>query len=194
MPSRQRVDARRYVLLATSTAGALLILLGGGDAQGPSAPSVIGDMLVLASLLAGVGWIFASKRLMERYDSGAVTATVMTTGTALLAAWVLVVNGPPPVHLTPRAWSALVAQGLLATTVATLLWNWGVSRVPMSQAGVFLNFEPVVGALLGVLLLNEALGWTGVVGGTLIIGAAVVVAKLPATSKVRERGDRGPLA
>jgi len=38
-----------------------------------------------------------------------------------------------------------------------------------------LNPEPLVGALLGVLILGEAWGSGTVVGSALIIGAAVVV-------------------
>jgi hypothetical protein len=57
------------------------------------------------------------------------------------------------------------------------LAHWGVARVPASRAGVFLNLEPLVGALLGVLVLGEAWGAGTVVGGALIIGAAVVVSR-----------------
>jgi drug/metabolite transporter (DMT)-like permease len=53
----------------------------------------------------------------------------------------------------------------------------GVSRVPMSEAGVFVNLEPVVGALLGMLVLGDRLGWSGIVGALLIIGAAVGVTR-----------------
>jgi drug/metabolite transporter (DMT)-like permease len=48
--------------------------------------------------------------------------------------------------------------------------------VPASQAGVFINLEPVVGAILGVALLHELLGPYAIVGGTLVVGAAVYVA------------------
>ena len=67
-------------------------------------------------------------------------------------------------------------MGLLATTVTTYLWNWGLSQVPASQAGVFINLEPVVGAILGVLVLRDVLGPYGIFGGLLVIGAAVFVA------------------
>ena len=175
----ERVDRRRYALLATSTAGAALILAGGERVgAGPTAPTVLGDVLVLVSLFAGVAWVLASKRLMQHYAPSTVTASVMVAGTALLAVWVLVVHGPPPTDLPIRVWAALASQGLLATTTATLLWNWGVLRVPTSQAGVFLNFEPVVGALLGVVLLHEHLGGTALAGGALIVCAAIAVARL----------------
>jgi drug/metabolite transporter (DMT)-like permease len=54
--------------------------------------------------------------------------------------------------------------------------NWGLARVPASQAGVFLNFEPVVGAILGVLLLHDVLGHYSIIGGLLVIGSAIYVA------------------
>jgi len=55
--------------------------------------------------------------------------------------------------------------------------RWGVACVPASRAGVFLNLEPLVAALLGVLVLGEAWGLGTVVGGALIVGAAVVVSR-----------------
>ena len=76
-------------------------------------------------------------------------------------------------------------MGLLATTVTTYLWNWGLAQVPASQAGVFLNLEPVVGAVLGVVVLHDVLGPFGVVGGLLVIGAAIAVAMDEGEAKER---------
>jgi len=173
--ARERVPLRRWMLLLISAIGALLIVSGsaaGGEARGPTA---LGDGLVVLSLLAGVGWVMTSKHLMARYDPIGVGALVTVIGTVPLVIWVLSVNGVPPVHLTVGAWAPLVVQGLFATTAANLLWNWGVSRVPMSEAGVFVNLEPVVGTLLGMIVLGDRLGWSGVAGALLIIGAAVGV-------------------
>jgi drug/metabolite transporter (DMT)-like permease len=94
----------------------------------------------------------------------------------MLTVWVAGSEGLPPVHLSIRTWLSVIASGLFATTATTYLWNWGLVRVPASQAGVFLNLEPVVGALLGVVLLQDILGPYAVVGGILVIGAAIVVA------------------
>jgi EamA-like transporter family len=54
-----------------------------------------------------------------------------------------------------------------------VLWNWGLKRVPASQAGIFLNLEPLVGVILGVSLLHEQLGIMALAGGALIIVGAV---------------------
>jgi drug/metabolite transporter (DMT)-like permease len=175
--TRERPTLMLWLCLIVSAAGALLIVAGVAASTAARGPTLVGDGLVVLSLVAAVGWVLTSKRLMQRYDPVNVSALVMIVGTGPLALWVLAVDGVPPVRLATATWSALAAQGLLATATANLLWNWGVSRVPMSEAGVFVNLEPVVGTILGVFLLGDRLGWTGVVGGALIVGAAVVVSR-----------------
>ena len=59
--------------------------------------------------------------------------------------------------------------------------NWGLKRTPASQAGIFVNLEPLVGAILGVSLLHENLGIMAVAGGALIIGGAVYFSLRPAS-------------
>jgi drug/metabolite transporter (DMT)-like permease len=173
----ERVPTSRWMLLLVSAVGALLIVSSSAASGETRGPTGIGDGLVVLSLLAGVGWVMTSKRLMTRYDPAGIGAIITIVGTIPLVVWVLSVNGLPPVHLTSRAWVPLIAQGLFATTVANLLWNWGVSRVPMSEAGVFVNLEPVVGTLLGMLVLGDRLGWSGILGALLIVGAAVGVTR-----------------
>ncbi len=174
--ANERLTRRSWALLVASTLGAMLIVFGTPPAQGGQRPTVAGDLLVFLSLFAAVGWVLLSKRLMTKYAPSVVTAMVMVTGTLLLDAWVLVTSGAPPFRISTKAWLALAAQGLLCTTAATLLWNRGVAQVPAARAGLFVNLEPALGALLGVLVLGETLGWSGVAGGAVIIGAAVAAA------------------
>jgi drug/metabolite transporter (DMT)-like permease len=174
--ANERLTRRNLALLVASTLGALLIVFGTPPAQGSMRPTVAGDVLVFLSLFAAVGWVLLSKRLMTRYAPSVVTAMVMVCGTIVLDAWVLLTSGPPPFRLSTNVWLALAAQGLLCTTAATLLWNWGVSQVAAAEAGLFVNLEPALGALLGVVVLGETLGWSGIAGGAIIIGAAIATA------------------
>jgi drug/metabolite transporter (DMT)-like permease len=57
------------------------------------------------------------------------------------------------------------SSGLFASADADLLWNWGLARVPASRAGVFLHLEPLTGAVLGVVVFDERLGITAILGG-----------------------------
>jgi drug/metabolite transporter (DMT)-like permease len=180
--ARERLAGWEWGALVTSTGGAVVIAARAGG-SGTAGPTLAGDGLVAASLLAAVAWILLSKRLSRDYPAGAVSIATIWIGTILLAAWTLALEGPPPLDLRPRTWLALAGQGVLATMAATLAWNWGVARVPAGRAGVFANLEPIVGVALGVLVLGDALEPLTLAGGVLIVGAASVIA-------LRETKDR----
>lgn len=178
--THERLDRTGWLTLAASTLGAALIVSGGNSNGGTA--TVTGDLLVVLSLFAAVAWVLTSKRLMHPHGTyGAVEASVyvMFAGVAMLAVWVFVADGPPPVHLPAVAWGAVIASGVFATAATTLLWNWGLTRVQASSAGIFLNLEPVVGVILGITILHDRLGPTTLLGGALIVGSAVLFTRRP---------------
>jgi drug/metabolite transporter (DMT)-like permease len=177
---RERLDRTSWLALIGSTAGVSLVVLGGQSAAHGHGPSTVGDLLVLLSLVAATGWILANKRLMMRHSPVAVTSYGLLCGFGMLAVAVLLEDGPPPVHgISPKVWWALAASGLLCTASTTLLWNWGLHRVPASRAGVFLNIEPVLGSVLGVKLLGDRLGPWAWAGAVMLIAAAATLTTRP---------------
>jgi drug/metabolite transporter (DMT)-like permease len=181
--AHERMDSIGWLALAGSTSGAALIALGHHGADGGS--SVAGDLLVVLSLLIALFWILGNKQLMERHSAITVTAYGILLGTVMLLVWVPIQYGMPPVaHISWKAWAALAASGILCTATTTLLWNWGMTQVPASQAGVLLNMEPLMGSLLGVLVLGERLGPSAWAGGGLILVSAIT---LTTRSKIRVR-------
>lgn len=176
--AHERVTIARWIALVASTVGAALIAVGASTGEAGAQATLLGDLLVAASLIAAVVWILITQRLMQsgRYTPVTASAYVMTLGAVLLAIWVVATEGAPPIHLSLRTWAPVATMGLMATTTTTYLWNWGLSYVPASQAGVFINLEPVIGAILGVILFADILGPFAVIGGVLVVGAAVYVA------------------
>ncbi len=174
--AHERLDRIGWVALAVSSTGAALIALGGSHSAGHGDnPSLIGDLLVVLSLMISLVWILMNQRLLRDHSPLIVTAYGLMTGTVMLAAWVFAVDGPPPIHISMQAWLALAASGLLCTASTTLLWNWGLTRVPASRAGVFLNLEPMIGSVLGVTVLGDQLGPTAWLGAAMILGAAITL-------------------
>jgi drug/metabolite transporter (DMT)-like permease len=183
----ERLDAVGWVALVASTVGTGLIVLGGHHAAATrGGPSLVGDLMVVASLCVALAWILLSKKLMLTHSPPVVTAYTILSGTVMLILWVLGPwfaspwlahkSQPPPfAHVSATAWTALAISGLACTATTTLLWNWGIHHVPASRAGVFLNIEPALGSLLGVKLLGEHLGPHAFAGGALILGAAIVL-------------------
>ena len=174
--AHERMDLVGWLALAGSTAGAALIALGGRRSHAAGEASLVGDLLVVFSLVIALFWILLNKRLMGRHSPIVITAYGLALGTLMLAVWVPSRYGIPPyAHVSGKAWLALAASGVLCTATTTLLWNWGMTQVPASQAGVLLNMEPLIGSLLGVLVLSEHLGPSAWVGGALILAAAITL-------------------
>jgi len=182
--AHERMDGVGWASLVGSMCGAALIALSGGPHSRGGA-TMAGDLLVVVSLLIALFWILINKELMERHSHLVVTAYGLGIGTLMLMVWVPVRYGMPPVGgVSWKAWLVLAGSGVLCTATTTLLWNWGMTQVPASQAGVLLNMEPLIGSLLGVLVLGEQLGPGAWVGGGLIVASAIT---LTTQSKTRVR-------
>lgn len=169
---RERPGRVGWAAVLASSAGVALIVARAGAGN-----DWTGDALVFASMFAVVGWVLLGKRLMRDYPPLSATTWIVTFGTVVLVPVSLVVDGVPDVELPLRAWASIVVLGLGCTAAATALWNWGLRRLPTGDAGIFLNIEPFTGAALGIAVLGEPLGVATVVGGALILGAAVTISR-----------------
>ena len=168
----ERLKKTDWIVLLLSPAGVLAIAFSAGRSTRAAGPTVLGDLLVLLSMSAAAVSILIMKHLMGNYDSLQITVWTLNIGSALLFVGIECFD-PVRFHFSPVVWGAAASQGLLATAAAYLAWNWGLERIPASRAGVFLNLEPLIGTLLGVVLLNERLGAAAILGGVLILGPAI---------------------
>ena len=176
--AKEHLDRAGVLALAASSIGAALVAVGGRGST-PTDASILGDSLVLISLFGGAAWVLLSQRLMKRgYSPIVTTSIVIISGTMMLAVWMLFTEGLPDLmHLSPRVWISVALMGVTATALTTLLWNWGLARVAASQAGVFVNLEPVVGTILGIALFHDHIAVLGLLGGSLIVASAIAVAR-----------------
>jgi drug/metabolite transporter (DMT)-like permease len=175
--AHERMDKLGWTALFASSLGACLIALSGHrSSTAAGGPSLTGDLFVVASLFIALFWILMNKQLMQRHNHLVVTAYGLFLGFAMLSIWVPIQYGLPPIHgISWKAWSALAASGILCTATTTSLWNWGLTQVPASQAGVLLNMEPLIGSILGVVVLADYLGPTAWLGGALILASAITL-------------------
>ena len=184
MWAHEHMDMVGWLALAGSTCGAALIALGHVNGGGSS---LAGDLCVVLSLAIALFWILSNKQLMERHSAITVTVYGQAVGTVMLMMWVPLQYGMPPIAgVSWKAWAALIASGVLCTATTTLLWNYGLTQVPASQAGILLNMEPLMGSVLGVIVLGERLGPSAWAGGGLILASAVTLTTR-STTRVREQ-------
>lgn len=164
---RERLGGIGWLAVGLSCLGIAAIVGLPDEGRGP-----LGDLLVFLSMAVSAAWILLSRRLVQRYPPAIASAWILVVGTAALVPIVWASSGPPPVLLAGSTWGSLVALALGCTVAAFVLWNWGVERVPAGRAAPFINLEPVVGGLLGIGFLGDALGMGTAVGGGLVLLAA----------------------
>ncbi|WP_336857434.1 DMT family transporter [Sinomonas albida] len=175
------LDGRR--LTPQWAAGATLGVVGavllsfarGGDGGGESTQTAAGVLLgvLAASTYAGYSW--TSHRLMRLGvpSRASVGATFAVAAVVLLA--VLVGVGRPFLD----SWTNLAVGAYLAAVpmfVGYLLFGWGLSRVASSTATTVSLAEPVVAAVLAVVVVGERLPWFGWAGMDLIVACLVALA------------------
>ncbi|MGH3250177.1 MAG: DMT family transporter [Trebonia sp.] len=161
-----------------SLGGVAVVAAGpGGGASGT------GDALVLVSVLIASALTVAQGRLLEGRDPAAVTAVLFLGAAVAALPAAALTEGPPPVPHPGGAGvlAVLAVAGLAAvgTLVPFTLFAYGQRQVSAEVAGAFLNLEPLVGALVGVVAFADPAGPRLLAGGVAILGG-IVMSSLPA--------------
>lgn len=163
---------------ARRTAPALLVALLGtallitsGPGSGNAAPGSYGCALAWggASALFYAGSILSSRRLSSHFSPAEILSYHAILSTVVLA----------PVAGLPRTWQPwllLVAGSLASALGSGLLFLRGLRDVPAEKAAVLTYLEPVAALGAGFIFLAERPSLLTVAGGTLVIGAGLLVA------------------
>jgi drug/metabolite transporter (DMT)-like permease len=165
-------------LRGIEVAGAVLALLGGACVVVNGIPGVSaailphgrGDALIVLAGVAFASYSLLGRPLLHRHHALTVTSRSIVWGAIAMA--------PFAVHEwstgARAAWTATAVAGTLylavaITAVGYLVWNWALARVQAPRAAIFLNVQPLGGALLGVFLLGETATVFTAAGTVLIV-------------------------
>ena len=122
--------------------------------------------------------IVLTKRFPAPADRLAATAWQLLMGGVLLVPLALVVEGAPPAF-TGRSVAGFAYLSLVGTGLAYVLWFQGVRRLPAAAPPLLGLAAPVTGAVLGWLVLDEALTPLQLTGFVLALSAIAYGATLP---------------
>lgn len=171
---RETLTPPRFAGIVLGLTGAVLVVLSTqkpGSAGTPAAgAAMLGNLLMVASLLWEAGAVLTVKRLTERYPGRVIVTWEFLIGSVLLApfaVWEGLRYGP--MSPSPAAWGAFAYLLIPCTLIAYTLWFRLLEVADASELSVFIFLQPVLGTLLGVFLLGDP--FTRLTG----IGAALVL-------------------
>ncbi|TWP48859.1 DMT family transporter [Lentzea tibetensis] len=153
--------------LLVAFAGVVTLSVGGGIAFDPSMLAGAG-LVLFGAFMWGV-YSVAVAPLVRRFGALRVSAVTLWIGTAPLLVFSVRAMVTTGSNLTPTAWLVLFLYGLGPHLVGMLLWNYGLSKVPSSRAGLLLNLYPVVSVAAGVALLGEHVDAATLIGGGIVL-------------------------
>jgi drug/metabolite transporter (DMT)-like permease len=156
--------------LLTVVGAAVVVLNGIPGASVAIAPHWRGDLLLVLSGLAYAGYSLFGRDVLARHKAVPVTAWSILWGLVVMVPFTVAewVGGDRP-EWTGTIILGTLYLGLVITALGYLLWNWGLERVEAPRLAIFVNIQPLAGALLGVVALHEALTVYTVMGGVLIL-------------------------
>ena len=220
-----------WIAAALTLLGIAFLELGDSVAEALGGTLAAGDAWAVVQAVGFGTSFYLIGRLLSSADDGAdqvlpVTAVNIATTAAFAAIWAVLDGcGLGPLAASPSAGWLLDASsradcalpGALAGPVgAGLLWTGvvttalvrvgetaGLARVPQADAAVIVATEPLWAGVFGVLLLDETLGRSDLIGGALVVAACLVSSTdpdvvrgllgpiLPASARASGPADRG---
>ncbi len=170
--------------LAMALAGSALTIGRAGDA--PLAAVVFG---VLAALIYA-GYILAGSRLSPEVGATASSAVIVASGAAVYAC----VGLARGLHLPqrPEGWAYIAAIAGVCTVLAIGFFLAGLERIGPVRASVYSTVEPAFTLLLAALLLQEPVTLPRLLGGGLILGAVLLLARADLAATGAPEGSHLP--
>lgn len=147
----ERPSGRWYLCTALAVVGCALLALSGGKVS----LNLFGLVLALGAGLSYALYAHFSKTMLSSQPPDLVMAMVFGCGALLLLPMLFVYDWAWV--LQPSGFLVVLHLGLVTTAVAYALFARGLAQVNMATAMTLTLTEPLTAAILGILVLQEAI-------------------------------------
>lgn len=198
---KEKITLLKVVAMIFAVVGCAFVTAGDGSVQSFAAGSLIsagGSSLGLKGILigigAGVGYalysIFGRYAINKGYSSLTITFYTMLLGTIganIMAPFPGIISkiktvlyvrdsvSPNSMPGYPILFLYIVGLVIVATILPYLLYTKGLKKVENGKAGIMAAIEPIVAAVLGIVIFHEALTLLTIIGIVLVLGAIVLL-------------------
>jgi drug/metabolite transporter (DMT)-like permease len=180
----ERLSKLRIACLVIGLAGVMLMSVK--DLEQSSfldSGYLIGNLLIMAGCFGSSFYNVYCKGLLTRY--GEVEILIYSYIAASLASLPVLVWREPGsleklAELNIPAWAAFAFLAVFMYTVSMLLFFYVLEHIPVTVASASLYLVPVFGVLLAVVLLDERMSATAIIGAAVVLTATVLIMRYDA--------------
>jgi drug/metabolite transporter (DMT)-like permease len=143
--------------------------------------------LILSSIFVAYSNVLVKAR-GTKMDPAILAACQMFFGMLLLLAVGIPLEGNPlRFRWTPMALIALLYLAVVGSVIAFLLYYWLVLNIDVTKSMLIALVTPVVAVILGMIVLDEEIGWRTLIGGAMImVGISFIVVRKAKKKKLDE--------
>lgn len=186
---------RKLAGMLLGTAGILTIVLEPLLKQGVDG-SIVGNLFLVVAVAAAVVQTIIGKKALAKFRALPFTFWAFLVGAASflpLAVYEYIRTPALYAALDWRGYMGLGFGAVLSSAVAYSCYAWGLSKISATDSSLFTYLDPIVGTVMGAVLLHEPITRPFILGTILIFGGiAVAEGRLhhPATSLVRKKESK----
>ena len=168
---RRLPGARWWLGVSLAAVGTWLLIGARHDLAGSDA-TLGGDLLVLASALAASLGYVTGAHAQRALGTWRVTFWGLLLGGIVLLPLLPFLTWPS--QASPVAWASVLYLAGLSSILAYAAWYWALGQGEIARTGVIQFAQPVIGVVLAVVVLQEALSTEMLVAAAaILVGVAV---------------------
>ena len=170
---KEQVTANGLSGVFISMAGVAMLVIGDPSFSLSLQSSFFGDVCMFAAVIAAGLYMILARHLGSTHSAFEITSMQIIYAALLYLPFFWL--QAPGVQWAAFDGKTIAALGFLVfvTIVAFLCYNLALTRLPACHAAISVNGIPVVTAMSAWILLGEVLSGTQMIGGALVLGAAL---------------------
>lgn len=171
--------AYKNPITGKTTLGTILSLAGvffivSTDVEDLMSGTFWGYLLAFMAVLSWNIYNFFTKDMYERYSNFSIPYYQIIFALISMAPFALL-NLPDKGTVTPKIIISVLFLGIISSSFAYILYIYCLNKIGVTPTTLFSNFLPVVTIVLSWLILKETITLAQIIGGLLVITAAIIV-------------------
>lgn len=176
MLPEERLERLQWLGVVLAFAGIIIAFSGHTGTVSEEYPNMLlGDF---CGLVSGLFWAFSTiiiRRSKLAYAPPTTTLLYHLAGGSLFLGPLALLTGQASFNFTPLALGSMFFQTVLVAFLCFMLWTWLLRNYLASPLSVLSFMTPICGVVFAVILLDEPLGTSFVLGAFLVLGGMIMV-------------------